>query len=264
MVQKIIHLVAEGDSWFSFPNNPKSFFFFFSFLWWGKVSSDVLDSFEKLPKNKQSNVKYNLAGGYAFLGDTIEKMVADEKAKGLLAHKLKTENISGMIFSGGGNDLIAKMPSFLNPNGSEDYFEKNELNKILDDIENGYEYFIKLCTNHKAKLIAHTYYPPDPTQGATKVLSFKVKGASIKLALEEKGYTDINEQKNICEVMIFKFKDRLQKIKEKHPSDFYYVDLIDLTIEEKERYDEIHLTNRGCDKVAAKFEEKLNSIFLQE
>ncbi len=274
MAKKKIHLVAEGDSWFAFPGISMS-------------SGNVLSSFQEIQinKKKKGNIKCVLAGivplgsgygfkppkhrapangsGYAYQGHTIKKMVDDEEKRGLLAVQIEREDVTGMIFSAGGNDLMNKMPSFLNNNdGSNNYFNKDKLNKVLKDIEEGYKYFIDLCVLHEAKLITHTYCPADPTKGGVKILfADKGPGPWIKPVLKRRGYTKIKIQKAICVEVSKRFKAMLDGLKEDYVNTFDYVDLLGIRDLDGKRSDEIHLTKPGYKIVAKKFEKKLNDIF---
>ena len=237
-----IKIIAEGDSWFDIPD---------TFLY-GRTT-DVLARFMDITN------RYRLVrqGQHAHMGDTITEMVNREEEGERLAHDFekaaKFRPIQAMLFSGGGNDLLAKLPAILNQKDPQKpYFKKTPFKTVTREIKDGYQYFIDFCEDRNAKLISHTYYSPDPAHRA-------LGGVDLRLILKGKGYTNPKDQAEICRQLIEDhFVQLLSKLKEKNPLVFDYVEVHKLRLTKNDRLDQIHLSFGGCKKVAHAFVKKLD------
>lgn len=270
---KRINIIAEGDSWFSYPEEP----WVIPIL--GMRSTDVLARFMYRAR------KYQLVrgGALAMRGESLAKMRAkEEKGEAILEELKKLNNVNNtdqeyhikaMIFSGGGNDLIENLNNIIlykkdvklsNPEARV-CLDRNALGTLKERVKNDYQYFINLCKNYNVKLITHTYYYPNPTKGGARLLGgmLKVTDPWFKKEFEGKGYEgEIDLQKDICKYLIKDyFIPLLKELKKTNQSDFDFVNVTEIGLKEKDQLDEIHLNASGCIKVAKAFIKKLNGYF---
>ena len=254
-----INILAEGDSWFSMPGAPALLSALFSGV--NVVTTDVLAQFVRIPSRYQLFKE----GSRAHKGDTITEMVNHEADKNTLATDFEqapeSEPIRAMLFSGGGNDLLVQLPAILNQKDPQDpqkpYVNEKAFNGVKQEIQDGYRFFIKLCKDNNAKLISHTYYSPDLDYPPPH----RDPDVDLKRKLTGKGYTDPEDWTEICRQLIEdRFVPLLNELKNEYPSDFDYVGVHELPLED-DRRDQIHLSLKGCKEVAQAFVDKLDEHF---
>jgi len=181
------HFLAEGDSWFTIGAVPSSNLLFeLRLAKWARILT------------------------IAYPGDTIIHMgkLADNPD---LTKYLGMPNFNyafhALLLSGGGNDVIDAAKTFIRPDKApaqstnpQDYIDQPVLQKVLDQIHQGYIEIVRLRDSNDSKsqgapIIVHTYDYPTPRDapasfvGAIPVLGpwlFPIfKGSGLDIALQQ-------------------------------------------------------------------------------
>ncbi|WP_299493064.1 hypothetical protein [Acaryochloris sp. IP29b_bin.137] len=233
-------IFGEGDSWFDF-----------SFL-----GSDVLD---KLMNPFNYAVRRTSQSG-----DTLAKMCTPENIRNTVTLCRDHEAIA-FLFSGGGNDLFDGDPErdsqfFLLMNQKADGvppIQEENLQAFLVYIKG---LIIQMVDGIKTlgipTIMAGYGYTIPSGRGA---LRFPRIGPWLKPALEARGYTDLGQQRAIVNDFVDAFNETLSSIETERENSFIHIDLRQVIVDQDWR-DELHLDNPGFEKVAAKFDQAIQSI----
>ncbi|MBF0108375.1 MAG: hypothetical protein HQL76_04280 [Magnetococcales bacterium] len=236
-------IIAEGDSWFSYPRRA---------VFFGQPSN-VVDCL--------SSMSYFNLLQLSSPGDEAVKMLSGSSFREIkrLLEKYY-EQLDFFLFSGGGNDIVGEgdMDRFLHdqnttPGNPLGWINQEEFNKTLEKIIQAYKRLIDhvMDCNSRCILITHTYCYPLPSNigGAFLGGLFKTK-SWIKPYMEEKGIKYKKDQYAIIKWMIDAFADELIKLR----SDRVRVlDIREMMPNRTDWLNEIHLTPAAYSKVAGLF-----------
>ena len=243
---QLVGLLAEGDSWFSFPP-------------W--LRTNVLEEL------------IEINGGFAAWlttaqsGDEVRSMMSGPEFE-YMVRILGEEGLhfDGILFSGGGNDIVGRcLLPLLNPYQQgmtwQDCINMPRLDRRFREIEDAYEELRALRDDYQpnATIFTHAYDYATPSGAPVRVLWFQV-GPWLKNYMEQKkGIRDLNLQKKIVDYLLSRFDDLQLGLEQKHDR-WKYV-RTQGTLANNEWKDEIHPTTAGFKKVARKFQAALSEVF---
>ncbi|WP_119390836.1 SGNH/GDSL hydrolase family protein [Taklimakanibacter lacteus] len=240
-------LIAEGDSWFDYP--------FYDVL------SELEDGFG-----------FDIES-VAHRGDTIEDMAytggqLDEFSR--LVEKVLRTGVRprAILLSGGGNDVAGDEFAILLNHAASSIAGLNDsvVTGVIDErARDAYATILSaitaICTNHLGQplpIVVHGYDYPVP-DGRGYLGGFgPLPGPWLDPGFRRKGYAQMTQRKQICVALIDRFNAMLKSLAGKPP--FAHVKFLDLrnTLAAGATYkndweNELHPTERGYQKVAAKF-----------
>jgi lysophospholipase L1-like esterase len=228
-----IKVLAEGDSWFNLPD-----------LLYPKDSMDILD----LTHNVVSVAKW---------GDTVENMLAQKQ----YVQKLKSGNFRHFLFSGGGNDVLGsigtyvktRQPGDTDPANAPRYVKPSFATKVKGIIS-GYETLandVRKTTGTKTVLYIHGYANAIP----------KKNGPYLGRRLEALGFdpTVVGPlSKAIVANMVGQFNTALRNFAASRAG-IVYIDMRPKMTASDWHTDEIHPKATGATKIAAAFAAAINA-----
>lgn len=244
-------ILAEGDSWFSYPRR----FFVFG------AASNIVDHLGKGSKY----VIYSTASN----GDEALSMLSGEQ-KHAMMKRIKANAYDFILFSGGGNDIVGrfdfdyfiaeKQPGMT----GLDCINKQRLTRKLNQLEATYEELIErvaqYSVNQNTKIVTHTYDFAIPTKKGFELFDiFPVGESWMYPILMDRKITDSQEQRLIARTILIAFKDKLITIQGKYQDRFHVVDTQGLLAENQWR-NEIHPTPAGFKLIARKIADALESL----
>ena len=240
---KRIGIVAEGDSWFAYPQR----------LLGG--DANVVDHIAaQLTRRNKTNLLE-----LASIGDTAKEMLSG-KQKDVLESVLKKNAayVRLILFSGGGNDIVGErnlMPllnEYQKGFKAHDCIKKEALRKEFDKIIQAYGTLIELCNRHvpEAKIVTHVYDVPQPRNQGAEFLWIE-KGPWIYPSLKKRL---IPEELHlpIAEVLLQSFRKRLLSLQEESAGKIFVADTQG-TLQpgnEDDWQDEMHPTGIGFRRIA--------------
>lgn len=234
-------IFGEGDSWFDF----------------SILGSDVLD--------KLMNPFNYAVRRTGQSGDTLANMCTPENIRNTVTLCRDHEAIA-FLFSGGGNDLFGGDPE----QDSQFFLLMNQkvdgVPPVQEDNLQAFLVYIKeliiqmvdgISTLSIPTIMAGYGYTIPSGRGA---LSFPFRiGPWLKPALKARGYTDLGQQREIVNVFVDAFNEMLSSIETERADSFIHIDLRQVIIDQEWR-DELHLINSGFEKVAANFDQVIQSL----
>ena len=246
-----ITILAEGDSWFSYP---RRFFLF------GKASN-VVDCLAK----KKKYIIYSTSSN----GDEALSMMSGEQ-KNSMMKRIKANKYDFLLFSGGGNDMVGRFDF--------DYFVENKLpgmsaldcinwtrfNRKLQQISSVFEELIdrvlEYSSNKNIKIITHTYDYVIPSKKGFELFDiFPVGEAWMHPILVDRNITDPVEQKLVAKKLLIAFKKMLFNLQTKYYKNFHVVNTQGL-LTKKQWINEIHPTPAGFKLVSKKIEKIIDAL----
>jgi hypothetical protein len=241
-----VGLIAEGDSWFSFPNWLRTNLFLEIERW-----SDTGAATWSLARN----------------GDTIAEMIYGQQYETLRRlFSDVTLQIDGLLFSGGGNDLVAEnLPNFLNTYHDDmtwmDCINMPFLDRRFQEVRAAYERLADLRDAYKPQtyIFTHAYDFAIPSGNEVHILIFS-KGGWLKKQFLKKGIQDFDLQQQIITYMLQRFATQMEAF-EGERNRIVYV-RTQGTLDGKEDWgDELHPTVAGFRKIALLFKQALKAKF---
>ena len=242
---KRIGIVAEGDSWFAYPQ---------------RLSGGDANVVDHIAAQLTRRNKTNLLQ-LASIGDTAKEMLSGRQ-KDILESVLKknADYVRLILFSGGGNDIVGEsnllplLNKYQKGFKARDCIKEEALRKKLDEITQAYKTLIELRDQYvpTAKIVTHVYDIPQPrNQGAEFLLGLIEKGPWIYPALDEKCIPD-DLHLSIAEVLLQSFRQRLLSLQEESAGKIFVADTQG-TLQpgnEDDWQDEIHPTGIGFRRIA--------------
>ena len=247
-------LVAEGDSWFSFPG------------------SNVLRELRYLG--------YSITS-VAEPGDTMAYMAGNVKELTSAYRRAIRDHgaVHGVLLSGGGNEIMAEgLGDMLLCNGSESTLDDEKVDKMIDGIEKSYDKMIvhieDLAGDSPPAIFVHGYEHPIPDgrgiEDASLLLALldalpmiELPGPWMAPQFRCKGYDWPGDRVAMMEAMAYlvdRLNGMLESLAAAHPR-VHHVDLRQVFPPERnhKRYwhDEIHPTHRGFRMVMVEFDEQI-------
>jgi hypothetical protein len=250
-------LVAQGDSWFDYPPG-------LDLIFWLKKSHG-----------------YRIEN-FAEAGDTLENMVYGTKfttsnwrrypcRMNQVAEVINRSRPKGILFSAGGNDLAG--------DPLDDYYNHVDsglpeerigfMSYMFDEVFfRGYCEFIEnVCaaagTQPSAPdspmIVGHSYANAIPDgRAVANFLGFHWIGPWLRPTFTRKGYDRLTSTIQLVASLIGRFVAMLEKVKNKYPKNFDYVDFRGL-VSGNDWANELHLNNSAYEKCAKALAQKLNS-----
>jgi lysophospholipase L1-like esterase len=238
-------LLCEGDSWFAFPYATRR---------------NVIRHLYNMASERPLPI-LNIAGN----GDEIRQMMSGA-AKQRFQEYLKKYSFDAILFSGGGNDIVGpEIASLLveKTDGMtwQDCIDQDRFKRRLQEIECAMMELIDLRDDHApaAHIITHSYDYAIPQNTPVKFVICDIAGPWIYPSMIEKRIRNRTDQRAIVTWMIDQFAGLLGKVAA-NADKFQWVDTRG-TVQANEWGDEIHPTNEGFRKVAAKFLPALNALY---
>lgn len=241
-----IGLIAEGDSWFSFPNWLRTNLFLEIEKW-----SDTCAATWSLARN----------------GDTVAEMMYGQQFETLKRlFSDATLEIDGLLFSGGGNDLVAEnLPNFLNT-----YYEGMEwmdcinmpfLDRRFQEVANAYQRLADLRDAYRPQtyIFTHAYDFAVPDGKEVRILMF-TKGGWLQKQFIKKGITRFDQQQEIIAYMLKRFAAQMAQF-EVERRRIVYVRTQGTLDGRTDWGDELHPTVAGFRKIALLFKRALKEKF---
>jgi lysophospholipase L1-like esterase len=240
-------LIAEGDSWFDYPFHD--------------VLSELEDGFG-----------FDIES-VAHMGDTIEDMAytggqLDDFSR--LVEKVLRTGVRprAILLSGGGNDVVGDEFAILLNHAASSIAGLNDsiVTGVIDQrARDSYATILSaitaICTAHVGQpipIIVHGYDYPVPDGRGFLGGGGPLPGPWLEPGFRRKGYAQMAQRRQICVDLIDRFNTMLKGLAGKTP--FAHVKFLDLrnTLTTGTNYkadwaNELHPTERGYEKVAAKF-----------
>lgn len=238
-------IVAEGDSWFHYPNRSSEI----------SVSKPGDSNFIGILYELRKTFEYEIRSAAKY-GDTLEQMANNDKQKKefedvLISIKEDNRLPTAVLLSAGGNDLIKKMPrdnirviqTLLEPAGSKSNSKKkpklnqDRVDKNLAELEVNYnkliERVINSCKKHfkrnRIPIFFHGYARPVPDGSSFDVVWCPLSGPWLKPAFSNLGYHDLKQNTKIMGELIDQINGMLKKLSKDMSKEFddlvHYVDI---------------------------------------
>ena len=231
----VTFLVAEGDSWFSFPNG-----------------IDVVNRLRQYGAEVESVAEWS---------HTLESMAEHEEQREGFRRALtrigdKQAVPRAVLLSGGGNDFIDKLPSFLNPNGPQgDPIDDHLLDKFIGHLQSKYHMWLNFVTDACKRTFDTKTPVPILVHGYGYVVP---NGAWLQPLFKAAGYTNLAQNSTTMRGLIDRFNDMLKEV----AKDREHVQYVDLrpTLTDGDWQDEIHPTFDGFDKVTLEFRKVIDNL----
>ncbi len=236
-----VRILAEGDSWFAYPRR---------FIALGQAANIVQILAER---------NYYLIYSTASIGDEAATMLTGEQKFGF-TKRLTTNEFDIVLFSGGGNDIVGRydFDFFLKDRSGAshwlDCIEINRLDNKLDQIESIYielmERVSHYSVNPKVKVVSHNYdfCLPSP-EGYELFDVFPIGESWMYPFLDQKNFTDKEEQEAVIRFMLERFAQRLARVQQQYAGKLYIADTQG-TLTPNQWRNEIHPTPAGFRKIS--------------
>lgn len=240
-----IGIIAEGDSWFSFPK---------------PLRTNLIEELQEI--NGPAAAIWSLARN----GDTAQEIMFGQQYETLRRlFSDPTLRIDGFMFSAGGNDFVGEnLPNFLNTfvNGMQwmDCINLPYLDYRFADIDRAYQRLADLRNAYKPNthIFTHAYDYAVPSGKRVRVLLCTV-GGWLQEQFLTKGIRDYDIQKDIVKYMLERFAAIIEQFEARNDNVLYV--RTQGTLKTSDWKDELHPTSAGFEKVAAKFQAALRSVF---
>lgn len=241
-----IGIIAEGDSWFSFPKWLRTNLFLEIEAWAGPTAST-----------------WSLARN----GDTVAEMMYGQQYETLRRlFSDATLPIDALLFSGGGNDLVAEnLPNFLNTwqDGMQwmDCINMPFLDRRFQEVFSAYTRLADLRDAYRPSLsiFTHAYDFAVPSGKGVRILMF-VKGGWLRKQFLKKGVHNSEDQQEIITYILKRFALLMERM-EKERTGFIYVRTQGTLNRETDWDDELHPTTAGFRKIARVIKQALKVRF---
>lgn len=241
-----IPVIAEGDSWFSFPG-----------LTW---RMNVIRHLQFTYKARMSMLlmSYNGDKSSDILGRRQKR-----KLKYALKHRF---GFRILLFSAGGNDIIDAMPRIVRKKtagmGWRDCIDDSALTTEIDEIRDAYTTLIQMRDRHNpgCHMFTHCYDFPTVNGKAVKILGKKVSGPWLAPVMEKRGIDNNDHQRKIVRHIMARMKTMLQELPSTTPNPITIVDTTG-TLRPAHWEDEIHPSSKGFGLIAQRFGKEIVKHF---
>jgi len=243
---QLLGFFSDGDSWFAYPSYMEK-----------SIISDLANTnYQKAywlrwEKNGE-RIDDMMNGAFA---PELRDLIADEDV-----------HMNAILVSGGGNDIVLNgFDSLLNtyqPGMTAlDCINQASWNARLGSIKDAYAQLIALRDSHRPEvpIFTHAYDFAIPTGKPIHFLFWKI-GAWIKPGEVKKGITDLVLQQQINTYMLTAFANMQADLESEH-KDIVYIRTQGALDPDTDWANEIHPTGAGFEKMAAKFQAALRSVF---
>jgi len=242
-----VGILIEGDSWFAYP---------------GLIGKNIPRQLKEMNGNRTVHLDYSHSGDDA--REIMSGRQYDRLFEVMASGKFTFDCI---LFSGGGNDIVAgNLPLLLNryqPGFSwEDCFNFERFNRRLRQIEDAYLDLAALRDDYQpaAYIFSHGYDYAVPSGKDVRVLGFPVAGRWIKERMEDRQIPETLHRR-ILDYMLAEFDNRMIRLEQS--VDRWVHVRTQGTLKESDWENELHPTDPGFRKIAAKFQTALRGVFPQ-
>jgi len=240
-----IGLLIEGDSWFDYPQ----------FL-----STNIPEELKAIFNDKI--IELDKAGN----GDDAREMLCGEQYDELFDVVAQQKlSFDAILFSGGGNDIVAaNLPVLLNTYKSgftwEDCLNMVRFRRRLQEIECVYHDLADLRDDYQpsAYIFTQGYDYAIPSGKGVRVFGVEVSGKWIKARMDGEGIPE-EHQRKILDYMLAEFDNMLIRLEQTIPRCVHV--RTQGTLKDSDWANELHPTTAGFQKIAAKYEEALTTVF---
>jgi lysophospholipase L1-like esterase len=249
---KELTIVAEGDSWFSYP-----------------LRKDIIDYLIR---------KGYAVDKYAKAGDTLENMVYGTEIKrrgnkvwneGAISlqktlNSIRKHKPKIVLFSAGGNDIVgSEILGYLNHNVSnpDDLLNKDIFQARLKEMKTAIEFFIKsVRTTHVDCNILMDGYDYAKVNGKGYNFIFRnIRGPWLLPSFGMKGITQKEDHEAIIKYLVDEFNEMLIDLAAQYER-FHHIDLRGKFPNDSQWDNEIHLKNSGYREIANIYHQKITEI----
>jgi len=240
-----IGLIAEGDSWFAFPS---------------PLRTNLVAQLQGI--NGNAAAIWTLARN----GDTALEIMFGQQYETLRRlFSDATLPLDGFLFSAGGNDVVGEnLPNFLNTYQPGmtwmDCINHPYLEFRLADLARAYQRLADLRDAYKPRtyIFTHAYDYAIPSGKRVRILLFTA-GGWLQDQFLTKGIENAQLQKDIVTHLLERFARLMEEFEAQNRRVVYI--RTQGTLKDNEWGDELHPTTAGFKRVAAKFQNRLRSVF---
>ncbi|MFT6269120.1 MAG: hypothetical protein ACJAVV_001940 [Alphaproteobacteria bacterium] len=233
-------VLSEGDSWFGYP--------------FGKDLNDQISELGSF------NIRH-----FEKAGDELVDDMMDGRQRKLITKALKEDQFQLMLYSGGGNDVVAKnLKNYIADDasgiGPHNRVIKGATEARIKELKNQYIELIELVAKHQhnCPIVVHGYTCIIPSDKGFEILGFKITGPWVKPTLDDKGVLP-EQQKDVINYIMDLFNNALLELSLEY-SNFHYIDLRVETLSNRDWANEIHPTSGGFKKLSKHYEGKLKAL----
>jgi hypothetical protein len=242
---KTVGMLIQGDSWFAFP------------MW---LRTNIVAELKRFYDNKIVQLDLSTSG------DEVRAMMSgDEFAE--IYRIMAQENLQfdAILFSGGGNDIVStNLPVLLKPYQKgytwQDCLNLDRYNRRLQEIKNAYLDLADLRDDHQpnAWIFTHGYDFATPSGKGVYILGIEAAGGWIQEIMNN-FKIPLPVQQGILDHMLSQFDAMLASL-EQTENNWRHV-RTQGTLAAGDWGDELHPSEDGFKKIAAKFERALEGVF---
>jgi len=242
-----VGMLIEGDSWFNYPMI---------------VSTNIVNELKLF--NESAIVQLDASKS----GDDAREMMCGQQFA-YLFRVMAEEKLSFdcILFSGGGNDIVAQnLPVLLNSYRAgmtwEDCLNMPRYRRRLSEIEAVYLDLADLRDDYQpaAWIFTHGYDYAIPSGEGFKLLGFTVAGKWIKARMDSKNIPE-SFQRKILDYVLAEFDNMLIRLEQSVPRCVHV--RTQGTLKDTEWANELHPSSAGFKKIANKFQQALVGVFPQ-
>lgn len=233
-------VLSEGDSWFGYP--------------FGKDLNDQIAELGSF------NIRH-----FEKAGDELVDDMMDGRQKKLITKALKENQFELMLYSGGGNDVVAKnLENYISDDssgvGPHNRVIKAATEARVQELKNKYIELIELVAEHQRKcpIVVHGYTGIIPSDEGFEILGFKLTGPWVKPTLDKKGVPP-EQQADVINYIMDLFNRMLLSLSEQYEN-FHYIDLRVETLTKRDWANEIHPSSAGFKKLAVHYKDTLKEL----
>jgi len=233
-------VLSEGDSWFGYP--------------FGKDLNDHIAEFGSF------NIRH-----FEKAGDELVDDMMGGRQKKLITKALKEHPFQLLLYSGGGNDIVAdNLTNYILPNesGVGPYGRINEpaTSARIKQLKDQYIELINLVEKYQnnCPIVAHGYSKIMPSDVGFNILGFNLAGPWVKPTMDVKN-VPLEQQGEIINYIMDLFNVALLELDQTY-SKFHYIDLRQEKLLKSDWANEIHPTTKGFKKLAKYYEAKIREL----
>ena len=241
----LVPLLSAGDSWFAFPT---------------LLRRNIIDALCEMNKGRAAWLRLESNG------HEMRQLLSGKKYQRLqLVLSNPSLKFAGILFSGGGNDLIGgALVSLLNP-CLEGMTWMQCINMVrferrLQEIENAYLELLDLRDDHQpqACVFTHAYDFPIPGDKPIHIGPIHL-GPWMQPYMDSKGIKSVTHQRAIMTYMLKQLDELMEKLERHHERVVHVRTQNSLTDQDWD--DELHPTTKGFQKIATIFQAALVKTF---
>jgi len=259
---RLFSLLAQGDSWFDYP-----------------PGTDLIDCLHSNHGHRIVNIAvagstlndeaYGPVPRELFGLPTGPKQSDDPSRIAELVHRIQQDKPEALLLSAGGNDVAGdEFFSFLNNalSGLDPVNVDVLKGVVTQTFQSAYRFIIENAletAGHKLPIFVHGYdYPWPDGRGVIQFLGWGV-GPWFDPTFNLKNYprdtqTQLQQRHDILKIFINAMNDMLKELQTQFQGQVFYVDLRN-TLSQNEWANELHPTNAGFAKLAAKIDAALQA-----